>query len=53
LQCNVRATEEAAALTQVSSLVFRNKQPVAAMGQIMAATNASEGNHCNPHVDAG
>lgn len=50
---NARAAEEAVALTPVSSLVFRNKQPVAATGQIMVATNVSKGNHYNPQLDAG
>lgn len=50
---NARATEEDGALTLVSSLVFRNKQPVAATGQIVVAMNVSKGNHRNPQVDTG
>lgn len=47
---NARATEEVVALAPVPSLVFRNKQLLAAMGQMVEARNVSKGNHCNPQV---
>lgn len=50
---NAGATEEAAALTLASRLFFRNKYPVAAMGQIVVVINASSGNHCKPQAAAG